>query len=692
MRRNQAILALALLIAILPIRTIFSQIANDATPYFEGFEPGNDDIADKINDYVSEALSTSIPNQKVDLNTATEEIIHNLPVINASEAELIYHFLLRHRPLFSIYQLQSIQALSPDKLRKLIPYLSIDLTEKKGSLLKSLREESHCILTTRWSRILQKSKGYQLNNSLNSAYLGSPDKFLIKLKNSADSRYSLSFMAEKDSGEPIFDSHTHGFDFISANLYLENITKYINILVLGDYTLQLGQGLLIDNGFSIGKNEEFGTMAKKSTLLKPYQSLREDEMLRGIAAKLHLNRNLRLILFYSSNHIDGNRIEVLSKDSTSTETKVSSIETSGLHRNHSELNDKNAVRLDHTGTSLEYGISGFKAGINGVFVKQNPPLTNQNRVDRAFISDDNEQLFGSFHHQWIFHHFTFCGELAFDKKGNHAVIENAIVGLGKKMEALFSYRNFHQGFYSSLSNTLSTSSLSWNEKSLYMAINLSLNARFKIHGGADFTRFPWIRYQDDLITGKSEYALKFQYTIRKKWDVYIQFRSTINELNALDGSAEKENKLISQTIQQIRLAFESKLNSDWSWRSRIEFHHVSLSHSTQNGMMISQDLLFKSLESRFSGNIRMAFFDIQDYSARIYSFENDVQSQFSLTAYNGRGIRVYINLRYRLNRHILLESKCSNSFYPDESQNGSSYDQILSPYKTEIKFQIQFQF
>jgi hypothetical protein len=66
--------------------------------------------------------------------------------------------------------------------------------------------------------------------------------------------------------------------------------------------------------------------------------------------------------------------------------------------------------------------------------------------------------------------------------------------------------------------------------------------------------------------------------------------------------------------------------------------------------------------------------------------------QYSISAYNGRGIRVYANLRYSPFSRIQLETRLSNTYFWDENQNGSSLDQIASNYKTEIKFQIQFHF
>ena len=213
-----------------------------------------------------------------------------------------------------------------------------------------------------------------------------------------------------------------------------------------------------------------------------------------------------------------------------------------------------------------------------------------------------------------------------------------------------------------------------------------------INGSIDFTGFPWLKYQTDLITGRREYAMRIQYTERKKWLTYLQFRRRNSDLTIQNSFNAKEKVLTIQTSDQLRLHLETKLNSDWTWRSRIEFHWLRMNDQLESGMLMSQDLLFKSQESRFSGNIRFAIFDISNYDVRIYDFENDLLYQYNLSAYNGRGIRAYINLRYRPVSRITLESKLSNSYFFDVDQNGSANDLINSPNKTEIKFQIQFHF
>jgi hypothetical protein len=674
MRRSTLLYILA--IHLVFVFTVLSQVSE---PDLQQLDSDVEDIIDRVSDYVPEERLLYYQSHPLDLNTATKEEISQFPLLNPVEAQLILAHISKHRPLLSILELQTIEGISLELIRKIKPYICIDAAESRKSLWQSLGKADRNSIVLRWSRLLQTSKGYIAGDNSRSAYLGSPDKLFLNFKSAEPGHYSISMTAEKDAGETWFNpNYIKSFDFISAHLYLENVNSRIKSIIIGDYTLRLGQGLILDNDFSLGKTFQFGSIVKSSSIIKPYQSVRESGMFRGMASKIHLSQNASLLVFYSFNKVDGNIVMTSSTDTLESESRLSAYQTSGLHRSLSELEDKKTVSINYTGTAFDVYYKHLKMGLNIVYKYQSPGLINTDRPDRLFVSEQRSQHFASVHHQYIIKNLTFCGEWALDKSGNHAIIQNLIIGLGKKAESMISWRNFHPGFYSDGSNTLSTSTLSWNEKGLYMALNVNPVRKISLSVSADFTHYPWLKYQNDLLTSRQEYAIRIQFTERKKWLSYVQFRKKNKELNEIFENSEKEKEIFFQHGYQLRFNLESKLNADWTWRVRVESHWISEKNRLENGLSISQDLLFKSNESKFSGNLRLAIFDISDYETRIYQFENDVLYQYSLPAYNGRGIRTYINLRFQPISRIKLDFRVSNSYYFDENQNGTSQDFINS--------------
>lgn len=62
----------------------------------------------------------------------------------------------------------------------------------------------------------------------------------------------MALTFEKDAGEVwIQKKGTKGFDYTSAYIEIEQLTPRLKKIILGDYQICIGQGLLVDNSFSI---------------------------------------------------------------------------------------------------------------------------------------------------------------------------------------------------------------------------------------------------------------------------------------------------------------------------------------------------------------------------------------------------------------------------------------------------------
>ena len=211
-----------------------------------------------------------------------------LPNLSSIEIQLIWNYVLTHRPLISILELQSIPNFDLDKLRKVLPYLQIrdsefSLRRIGDRLLSDGRKQ----IIIRWSRVLQKQRGYLLSDSLNNAYLGSPDKLFLRFQNYKPGSFSYGLVAEKDAGEKLWD-HTSKtkIDYLTAHLFIERLSPKLTALAIGDYKLRIGQGLILDNVFQSAGNQELGLYVKSPDVLKPYNSVQENNMFRGIASKI----------------------------------------------------------------------------------------------------------------------------------------------------------------------------------------------------------------------------------------------------------------------------------------------------------------------------------------------------------------------------------------------------------------------
>ena len=99
------------------------------------------------------------------------------------------------------------------------------------------------------------------------------------------------------------------------------MNKWLKSLAIGDYKISFGQGLVISNDFSPGRNTLVSQAERRTNGFRRHFSTDESNFFRGTAATANWKK-FDISLFYSYRKLDG------SVDSTI----VTSFKTDGLHR------------------------------------------------------------------------------------------------------------------------------------------------------------------------------------------------------------------------------------------------------------------------------------------------------------------------------------------------------------------------
>jgi predicted porin len=88
----------------------------------------------------------------------------------------------------------------------------------------------------------------------------------------------------------------------------------------------------------------------------------------------------------------------------------------------------------------------------------------------------------------------------------------------------------------------------------------------------------------------------------------------------------------------------------------------------------------------------MAVFNVSDYDARIYAFQNDVLYSYSIEAYQNKGFQIYINTRYTLRKGLDFWLRYESKRYTNLSSVGSGLSTIDGNHQSEVKIQLRYQF
>ncbi|NOT35907.1 MAG: hypothetical protein HOP11_00855 [Saprospiraceae bacterium] len=619
------------------------------------------------------------------LNQITYQVLDQFEFLNIKDKALILEYFKNHSPLLSALELQSIRDIDLEKIQLLIPHFS----EKSKSQINIQKNKLNILdlkgrITTRWARNIPHSDKIDLHDSIPSRFIGDPNRLFFRFNIAQPGFISAGVISEKDEGEKLWTSQSPtGVDYLSAHLHFHNPVKNVKSIIIGDYRMRVGQGIILDNSFIGSSLTDPGFLVKSPDFIKPYQSLQENNMLRGVATQIQATQSTNLNIFYSRSKIDANVIE--DSGDQLEDQRISSLLQSGLHRSTSELNDRNTLDVQIAGGQVKRNFGSSYIGLSAVNSYQSIQPESVNTPYKVIINEVQNQWHSSIFHQIHYKSTLFFGEIGTDKDFHLATIQGFLKGFGKYADLAVMYRNFSPSFNARYSQVFSASGRSQNEKGISTICNFFINKELRFNLRWDSWQNPWLRYRIDQPSESNELSLRISYTRKRKWTTYAQYSIRNRYQNA---RLVAENFLVPVSNNNLRVHAELKFHSDWTWRSRVEYHQYSISGNSENGYLVFQDFLFKSVESPISGNFRITYFQTKSYNSRIYAFENDMLYQFSIPAFFGSGTSLYFNIRARLNHHWMIESRYSIVY------NGHQNDAYKLPtqYNNELKLQVHFSF
>jgi hypothetical protein len=627
----------------------------------------------------------------VNMNTATEDDLVQMHLLNVLQIRnfLSYRNLLG--PLLSLHELQAVPGWDLETIRHLLPFIMVGRDESLYSALRERWRGGDAAVLLRSSRVLEKSRGFEKPILPGTAsYMGSPQKLFIRYTYSYKQLLSYGLTGEKDAGEPFFrGAQRLGFDFYSFHFFLRHL-GIIRALAIGDFTVNLGQGLIQWQTISFTKSSQVLAIKREANCLRPYHSAGEFNFHRGLGISLQKGK-WETSLFISSRKISTNR----EPDNSGREELFSSFQNSGYHRTAVEIADRNNVRQISAGGNIRFSTNRFSIGFNWIGFSFSRAFQKPDELYNLFSFKGKKLTDYSIDYGYTHRNLHLFGELAMDSRRSLAFIQGALISLNEKADLVFLYRNISTAYQSLYSDAFTESSAPNNEKGLYAGFAFRPAPGLQVNIYYDLFVFPWLKYRVDAPSGGKDLIMQAIYQPTKAWHFstfYKQERKTGNSPVLNMGTYGMETVI----KQRWRIETEFMISRSVSFTSRMEFVWLRSGAALPvQGFLGTAGFSYRN--PRISGNMAVTVFETADYDTRIYAYEPDLLYNFSLPAFYGRGIHYYINLHRNFNRlkpggliplKISGWIKWSQTFYPVAVSLGSGLDEINGNRKSEIKLQI----
>lgn len=679
---NLFLLILILIISLIP-GTVFSQQTTSGTDLeklleqIDAEEPGSDP------EQLIENLHQIIANP-ININRADIDELLEIPFLSLPVAKNILKFRSESGVFTSLNDLVLVPGIGNKTLENLHPFLTVGSASEKAKdfymnpsyWTKNLRAET----INRYQRTLQTREGF-LRSPDDGGYSGDPGKYYQRFRLRSD-HLSLNLTQEKDPGEPA--NIPAGFDYSSWHVAFTDNGLFENI-VIGDYGVSFGQGLILWSGSSFGKSRDVTrSPVKNGTGIRPYTSSQETNAFRGIAASA--GRKIQVTAFFSNrlrtaSEIDGQTVRFPSE--------------TGLHRTLTERSRRNNLSQKTFGgrvrLQLPFGFAGVNAYQNE-FNKQIDPGLQPHQLYRfrgkslRAYSVDYQFLLDSFH---------LFGEAGMTDNRATGFISGVKVKPADTSELILVYRNYDTKFQSIFGSGFGDQSgLPQNEEGFYIGFKYEITPRFDASGYFDQFRFQAPRFGTRKGTSGYDFLVNTEFTASRRFSLYLLGRSKIREVEFTTN--DNFGRDIRQTGIERRSGVRFNL-SYWATQSvrlqsRIEWvQNRSADNEISNGYLFYQDIrLIPSPNLRVDA--RITLFDTDNFQSRVFQFESDLLYVFANRALFDQGQRMYITVKYNLFNRLEVWGKISTTLFENRQLIGSGLSEIQGKRQSDIGIQTRLRF
>ena len=618
----------------------------------------------------------------ININIASRDVLLIIPGVNLKLAGAIADYRDENNHFQSIDELLQVKGIGPVTLAKMRPYIRIG---EEGAARKikfgNPRYWSAGGKLEMYARVqqkLQQAEGYR-RLPVEGGYLGSPVKYYQRVRYRSH-HLSANITQEKDPGEP--SGGTAGLDYFSWHVALKD-NGILKDLVIGDYSLSFGQGLVLWSGGAFGKGREtVGAANRKERGIAPYTSAQETNFYRGVAVTA--GGRFQMTGFYS--------FRKQSATAISGDT-VSFPRATGLYRTLNERARYNNIRQELYGGNLRVELPFGYLGATAYKTVFSSYIEGGSAVYDRYDFSGLSNAAAGLNYRFMMSSTILFGEAAASENRGLGFIAGIESAIGEDTEMTLAFRSYSKDFQSFMGDGFGEASgAPQNEEGMYLGLSQKLNSSIILSGYFDRYRYPAPRFGTTQPTRGYDWLGLLEINIQKNLDIYLQVRSEIkeDEYTGSDIFGRSIRKLDTAMRRTYRLQLESWVNKKIRLRSRGEI----VQGKKSGGEIASGYLLYQDIRVLMSPKIkldgRITVFETANFDARVYQFENDLLYVMSSEVLSGQGQRLYILLNYEPFSFMEVWAKFGITIYEDQFTVGSGLEEIQGNRRSEVGFQVRF--
>lgn len=619
----------------------------------------------------------------VALNSADRQALAQLVFLTAWQIEqlILYRSLLGD--FISGYELQAVPGWDEATVRKTLPFVSVQTEPVFMKALKTRFRKGSSYLVVQSAGGLQLAEGFKPKDDSGAVYAGSAAKLQFRYRYQYRQLLQWGITLEKDPGEKLWQKGS-GVDFQSFHLQLKQISG-IQQLVLGDFTVNMGQGLVQWQGMSFGKGGNTMGLKKQGAVLRSYSGAGEYAFHRGAGATIRKGK------FELTGYLSSRKLSA-TLEADADELLITSVNASGYHRTATEIAGKNKVKQYSAGTYFSFTHNRLSVGMSTVGYRLSLPVAEKKELYQRFAITGKSWSGAALDFSYIGKRAYWFGELAADQRRAPALVIGSLFIPDKKWEWSFLFRSMGKRYQAWSGKAFMEAGKPGNETGMYSGCRWMPRKGVQVDAYADFFCWPWLRYRVSAPASGADQLLKITGKHSRKMSWAFQFRNSRKYGDLPSGT---ESRAMPEQVRTRGARFSMEYTTEGQRQIRMRWEHsewVGEFSGKQNGVLWLVDLRFPLRQKQLQFDLRAQYFDTDSYSVRIYAAEREVLFQQSIPSFSGRGWRFYGMGQWRLRKNIRLWLKCGQAMRSDRQEIGSGNDKIQGNSKTDGRLQLQWLF
>lgn len=576
---------------------------------------------------IKEALQEAYA-MPLDLNKVTPSALEELGILSKNQIKNYFNHLATTGSLYSRYELQAIPDFDLTTIALLLPFVyAAETYHLSYDGLKMNPSKPNYFLF----RYTPAGCSSGVNHH---STLGSLDQCMLQLSCNHQNDITWGITARKQAGESFCWDHAtyrYGFNLWSIFVMVTQ-NKYINRMIVGDYQIGQGQGLLLSAGYS---RYGIGWVIRSNNRgIRPYKGIRRIG-LRGVAITSDI-ANMELTGFYASNHLDAT-LERNGQHKLYTKR----IDYTGKYDTTHNLAKKGTIHEQVLGCTIrkQYDRNQTEVGINLLYNHYDIPIALKDGATNPYLLQ--RHLAASVFYRLLWKNWIWFGEAGLtipnitESKKAKALIVGCMISLSRYVDLSGTVYYYGQGLYTPYGNAFKHYTTDHaNEKGGHLCLQLTPLPTWTITTSSHF--FSKLSPKSDLDIPNSghRFTTRSHYAFSRATLLLVQYKLH-HKLGNVPKAATRQ---VEREIQHgLKCKIDHKLTHVWWTHWEVQYTRYTLLEEIHHGYGLAITQKWKKNKWQFS--CKAILFNTQNYLTRLYFYlPSPLYSGTQFRPYYGNGM------------------------------------------------------